>query len=99
MATVERDTALLTGDSRSNRWRRSERALWRIVMDDAVVVRVDSDQPPFALSGGARLWRLLAEPRSLDELAEDLGAGGHAGGLEGLLDSLTDAGVVERIEG
>lgn len=79
-------------------WRRSPSALWRTVLDDAVLAPVNGEDQPFALTGGARLWDLLSEPRSLDELTGALGAEGEPQALEDLLLSLWQAHVVEQVE-
>ncbi len=98
MPGAERPDTGLIHTRPATRWTRSESALWRIVMDDLIVAAADGDQPPFAVSGGARLWTVLAESTTLAELAEELGAGARIEELEGLLDQLADAGVVERAD-
>lgn len=80
------------------RWRRSPTSLWRTVLDDAVLAPVDGEDQPFALTGGARLWDLLSEPRALDELTGALGAEGEPQAMEELLISLCQARVVEQVE-
>lgn len=78
------------------RWRRSDSVLWRVVLDDAVLLPTDGDHEPFALAGGRRLWEALAESRRLDELVSILGATAMEKNLAELLTSLVEAGVVER---
>lgn len=51
----------------AERWQRRETALWRIVLDD-VVVLAEGERDVFALAGGAELWRRLERPRTLQEL-------------------------------
>jgi hypothetical protein len=84
---------------RSYRWRRSETVLWRLVLDDAVLLGPTSPEP-FALAGGAGLWMLLAEPRRLDELMAALSGGNDPTSekdLASLLKDLADLGAVERL--
>jgi hypothetical protein len=80
------------------RWRRSETALWRVVLDDAVILGPGHDEP-VALAGGAALWALLAEPLTIDELTARLGAADPAAdpaaGLAALLTELSQSGAVE----
>ena len=56
----------MSGDER---WSRSEDVLWRQVLDDAVLL-TPSDPEPFALAGGALLWDLLAQPRTVADLVD-----------------------------
>lgn len=79
------------------KWKRSDKALWRTPLGDLVVVALETASEPFALSGGARLWTLLAKPRSLDQLAEGLGAVDAVRELLDLLLSMEETGVVERV--
>ena len=79
-------------------WRRAERVLWRLVLDDLVALPEDGNSEPFALSGGRRMWEALAQKRQLDELADLLGATDLKQVLVEVLDSLVDSGVVERSE-
>lgn len=78
------------------RWQRSDRVLWRVVLDDAVLLPAGGQDEPFALAGGRRLWEALAEDRGLDELVRILGATAKEQDLAELLISLAEAGVVER---
>ena len=88
--------------SRPWRWRRAQAVLFREALDDVVLLVPGSEAEPFALAGGAALWRLLERPRTTDELMADMTAGmavpahGEAE-LEALLDRLADAGAVDRI--
>ena len=78
-------------------WVRSANALWRVTLDDVVLAAADRDDPPFAVSGGAPLWRLLASGGTAEDLAASLGAEGQEVDLERLLVSLAEAGLVERV--
>jgi hypothetical protein len=49
--------------------RRREAVLWRAVVDGVVVVTLASDDEVFLGGGAARVWELLEQPRSVDELA------------------------------
>ncbi len=83
----------------SDRWRRSETVLWRLVLDDAVLLGPTSPDP-FALAGGAVLWALLAEPRRVDELVAALSEGNDPApekDLAALLQELASTGTVERL--
>jgi hypothetical protein len=83
----------------SDRWQRSETVLWRLVLDDAVLLGPTSPDP-FALAGGAGLWALLAEPRRVDELVAALSKGNDPTTekeLASLLKDLADFGAVERL--
>jgi hypothetical protein len=83
----------------SDRWRRSEGVLWRLVLDDAVLLGPASPEP-FALAGGASLWALLAEPRRVDELVAALSEGNDPTtekDLATLLQELVSTGAVERL--
>jgi hypothetical protein len=79
-------------------WKRAEGALWRQLLSDVVVVAADGDAEPFAISGGARLWDLLEEPRQLDELAAALGGSAAKEELASLLASLVTGGVIDRVD-
>lgn len=85
----------------SCRWQRSERVLYREALDDVVILVPGTDAEPFALAGGASLWRFLAQPRSTGELlasltTETADPAREAEELEGLLNRLADAGAVHR---
>jgi hypothetical protein len=82
------------GDVRCWRWRRSEHALWREALDDVVVADRRGREEPFALAGGASLWRALAEPVALEDVPV---AAGEASALAGLLEDLRRRGVVDRL--
>lgn len=79
-------------------WRRSDRVLWRFVLDDVVVLTEGGDGEPFVLGGGRALWEALAHGTELDPLAERLGAGDSKQDLSSLLESLAEAGLIERLE-
>ena len=84
------------------KWRRAEAVLYREVLDDVVILVPGPDEPePFALAGGAALWRLLAQPRTSEELLAALTVGFAAPQgdteLDGLLAQLAGAGAVDRM--
>jgi hypothetical protein len=57
------------------RWQRNEQTLWRAGPDGCLVVLSPTDRRPFVVDGsGAALWGALAEPRTVDEVAEQLAA-------------------------
>jgi hypothetical protein len=77
--------------------------LFRWALDDVVILVPGPEPEPFALAGGAALWRLLEEPRSTCELMAALTKGGPAhedgdAALEDLLTRLADAGAVDRVQ-
>ncbi|MGH9115188.1 MAG: hypothetical protein ACRDWW_05090 [Acidimicrobiales bacterium] len=87
----------------SAQWTRSEAALWRVVLDDVVVLAPRGEEP-FALAGGAALWSSLAEPRTVDDLVGGLAPDGATpttdgpeDGVRRLLAELERAGAVERV--
>jgi hypothetical protein len=88
----------------SAKWRRAEAVLFRLALDD-VVILVPGPEPepePFALAGGAALWRLLEQPRTTHELVSELTAGVTVDTepgteLEDLLTRLAEAGAVDLI--
>jgi hypothetical protein len=51
------------------RWRRRPDALWRRSLDAVLVLPVGADQPVTLAGTGAALWELLAEPRTVPQLA------------------------------
>ena len=87
---------------RSWKWKRDEAVLFRVALDDVVILVPGADPEPFALSGGAALWRLLAREVTTDELLGELTDGmttvteGEAE-LDHLLARLADMGAVDRI--
>jgi hypothetical protein len=88
--------------SRPWRWRRAETVLFREALDDVVLLVPGLEPEPFALVGGAALWRLLERPRTTSELVIGMAAGmdippkGEVE-LDALLNRLADAGAVDRI--
>ncbi|MGH9056299.1 MAG: hypothetical protein ACRDYY_10645 [Acidimicrobiales bacterium] len=87
----------------SEQWRRSEAALWRMALDDVVVLAPWGEEP-FALAGGAALWSSLAEPRTVCDLVGRLapdGAAPETGGpgddVRRLLAELERSAAVERV--
>lgn len=92
----------LAGAGEAGRWRRRDAVLWRVVLDDAVIL-VPDESEPFALTGGASLWRLLEQPRTTAELISMLsGSQGAArsraeGELDSLLSELAAQGALERL--
>jgi len=77
-------------------WRRSDRVLFRLVLDDVVLLPLDGDGEPFALAGGRTLWEALSEGAPLDQLAVRVGASGSEADLQLVLEGLVGSGVVER---
>lgn len=89
-------------DRGSWKWRRVEAVLYREALDDVVILVPGPEPEPFALSGGAQLWRLLEEPRTTSDLlmglhvaVEDLAE--KEGELDALLGRLADSGAVDRM--
>lgn len=80
----------------STKWRRSDHCLWRIAFDDVVLVDSRTDDPPFVISGGADMWRALAEPVTAAELLSSLGGGPEAPEMLDLLSDLAGRGVLEE---
>lgn len=82
-------------------WVRSGDALWRTVLDDVVLVAAGGGHEPIAVSNGASLWNLLAQPRTVKELG--IGMAGltdpervrHQ--LTDLLSELERLGLVSRV--
>ena len=76
--------------------------LWRVVLDDAVIL-VPDESEPFVLTGGASLWRLLEQPRTTAELISTLSGSRGASGaqaeeeLDSLLAELAAQGALERL--
>lgn len=77
-------------------WKRSDRTLWRAVLDDVVLLAPEGDADPIALAGGRRLWEMLAEEHRAAQLTELLGDSASEHELRDLLESLAGAGLVER---
>lgn len=83
-------------------WRRAEAVLYREALDDVVILLPGPEPEPFALAGGAALWRLLEHPRTTGDLLGALHAGAEdlakkEAELDGLLTVLADAGAVDRM--
>ena len=83
-------------------WRRAEAVLFRQAMDDVVLLVPGPDPEPFALAGGAALWRLLDRPCTTGQLLSTLSPGTAVSAsadseLDGLLIRLAEIGAVERI--
>lgn len=83
-----------TDGAAPRRWRRSERAIWREALDDVVVADGRGCEAPFALAGGARLWRALSEPVGIGDLPV---IEGETHALSELLEDLCQRGVVDRL--
>jgi hypothetical protein len=86
----------------SSKWKRGEEVLYREALDDVVILVPGPEAEPFALAGGAQLWRLLERPRTTRDLLAALSAGmddlaEKEGELEGLLRRLVDSGAVDRM--
>ena len=58
------------------RFRRRPDVLWRRSLDAVVLLPAVAEEPVTLLGTGPELWELLAEPRTLEDLAEVL-AGLH----------------------
>jgi hypothetical protein len=76
--------------------------LFRQALDDVVILVPGPEPEPFAVAGGAALWRLLERPHTTADLLSALTAGvtvetSAATELDGLLAQLADAGAVDRI--
>lgn len=73
--------------------------MFREVLDDVVILVPDREREPFALEGGAALWRLLEQPHTTSELLTALIEGPAvpqtAAELDALLAQLADSGAVE----
>ena len=73
--------------------------LYREALDDVVILVPGTDTEPFALAGGAPLWRLLAQPHTTGELlaalTEGMANSRAESELDGLLARLADSGAVE----
>jgi hypothetical protein len=51
---------------------RDPTARWRRCIDGVVVMAGDADEPMFLSAPGDAIWRLLEEPRTVDELIDEL---------------------------
>ena len=85
------------------RWCRRPDALTRRSLDALVVLPVEGDDVVTLAGTGPEIWDLLAEPRTLDELAVILAAR-HAtseaivaADVQPVLDALVVGGVVEAL--
>lgn len=85
----------------SLKWARRETVLYREALDDVVILVPGPDSEPFALAGGARLWRLLEKPHTTEQLLTALSEGSAAPQptteMEDLLAELADFGAVDRL--
>jgi hypothetical protein len=86
----------------SQKWRRAEGALFRQALDDVVILVPGPEAEPFALAGGADLWRLLEQPLTTEQLLSALTPGLAIGTksdaeLARLLARLADVGAVDRM--
>ena len=99
-AASGRDSLTAVPAAASYRWVRSGSAMWRYVFDDVMLADGHSQDAPFALAGGSRLWRQLATPHTSSELAAllDTGQAGAAEAIEQLLVDLYGRGIVSRCE-
>jgi hypothetical protein len=52
------------------RWRRAEDALWRRTLDGVVVLPFDRPAPLVLRGPAARIWELLAQPLTIQELLD-----------------------------
>ena len=85
------------------RWCQRPDVLTRRSLDALVLLPVEGDEVLTLAGTGPEVWDLLAEPRSLDELASILGAR-HAAAddvvahdIEPILRQLAEGGVVETL--
>jgi Coenzyme PQQ synthesis protein D (PqqD) len=85
------------------RWRRADTALWRRTLDGVVVLPIDG-RAPLALRGpAARIWELLAQPLTIEELLEAIAAiyaverDAVAGEVGWAVGELADAGALCRL--
>lgn len=84
-------------------WRRGVDVLWRRSLDAVVVLPPGTTEPLTLTQTGPELWDLLAEVRSLDELAVALAAGHDAeeavvvADIAPIIDQLVALSVVEQI--
>ena len=53
---------------------RDPAARWRRCVDGVVVMAGDADEPVFLKAPGDAIWQLLQEPRTIDELVDELAA-------------------------
>jgi hypothetical protein len=63
----------LGGARLDRRWRRRGDVTWRISMDRLIVAAAGARNPVTVHGSAAAVWALLDRPRSLAELAEQLG--------------------------
>ena len=82
------------------RYRRNAEAVWTVV-DDRVIVALPDREQRFVLSGtGTSLWKALARPATLGELAEviraqyDVSERAARDDIEAFVDGLVAAGLV-----
>jgi len=56
----------------TTRWTRSDQALFRRVPDGVLLLLLPDGEPELVTGPGGVLWDLLAEPRTVTELVDDL---------------------------
>jgi hypothetical protein len=56
------------------RWRRADTTLWRRTLDGVVVLPIDTPAPLVLRGPAARIWELLAQPLTIQELLEAIAA-------------------------
>jgi hypothetical protein len=80
-------------------WKRGDAVLYREALDDVVILVPGPEPEPFALSGGAQLWRLLEQPHTTGQLLAALTEGSAVAEAEmdALLARLADLGAVDRL--
>jgi Coenzyme PQQ synthesis protein D (PqqD) len=83
----------------SGKWKRCKRVLYRETLDDVVILVPGPESEPFALAGGAQLWRLLEHPHTTGQLLTALAEGSAAPRaqeeMDELLSQLADVGAVD----
>jgi hypothetical protein len=84
------------------RLRRDPAVRWRSCVDGVVVMAPAAAEPLFLSSPGDEIWRLLATPRTIDDLVDALAAsfdgerGAIAGDVASFVADLERAGLVGR---
>ena len=88
--------------SDADRYRRRADALWRRSLDAVVILPAGSREPLTVAGTGPEVWDLLADARTLPDLAATLGAAHGADpavveqDLEPIVAALVEAGAVDR---
>lgn len=86
------------------RWRRRADVLWRRSLDAVIFLPPGESEPLTVTATGPEVWDLLAEPRSLEELAGTLAATHHAdpsvvaSDLAPVIEQLVALGVVDQVD-